>query len=111
MLVRLISELREQFTSMLISHKGHNFQRLITISNIIKPNTIQITQPLQMRFLNCICSSFGGSNGPPWWLSGKEYACKAGDKVLTPDQEDSLEKEMQPTAVLLPGKSHGRVAC
>ena len=106
-LVRLISELREQFISMLIPHKGHHFQRLITISNIIKPNAIQITQPLQMRFLNCICSSsswgFGGSNGPPPWLHGKEYACKAGDKVSIPGQEDPLEEEMQPTPGFLLG--------
>ena len=30
----------------------------------------------------------------PWWLSGKEYACNAGDLGLIPELEDPLEKEM-----------------
>ena len=29
-------------------------------------------------------------------------------RVLSLDQEDPLEKEMQPTPVFLPGKSHGQ---
>ena len=118
-LVRLISELREQFISILIPHKGHHFQRLITISSIIKPNAIQITQPLQMRFLNCICSSsswgFGGSNEPPPWLRGKEYACKAGDKVSIPGQEDWLQflpgGGNATHSSILAGKSHGGGDC
>ena len=30
----------------------------------------------------------------PWWLSGKEFACHAGDSIPSLDQEESLEKEM-----------------
>ena len=30
----------------------------------------------------------------PWWLSGKESACNAGDLGSIPGSEDSLEKEM-----------------
>ena len=36
-------------------------------------------------------------------LESKESACGAGDLA----QEDLLEKEWQPTPILLPGKSHG----
>ena len=40
----------------------------------------------------------------------QESACDAGDtqetQVQSPSQEDPLEKEMTPTAVFLPGKSH-----
>ena len=32
--------------------------------------------------------------GLPWWLSGKESACKAGDGVPFLGHEDPLEKEM-----------------
>ena len=32
----------------------------------------------------------------------------AGDVGSIPGQEDPLEKEMQPTPVFLPGKSHGQ---
>ena len=32
--------------------------------------------------------------GLPRWLSGKEFACNAGDAGLTLGQEDLLEKEM-----------------
>ena len=34
------------------------------------------------------------SFGLPWWLSGKEYVCNAGDMSLIPGQEDYLEKEI-----------------
>ena len=30
----------------------------------------------------------------PWWLSGEESACQAGDAGLILGQEDPLEKEM-----------------
>ena len=32
--------------------------------------------------------------GLPWWLSGKESACSAGDLCLIPVGKDTLEKEM-----------------
>ena len=32
--------------------------------------------------------------GLPWWLSGKESACNAGDSSSILSQEDSLEKEI-----------------
>ena len=34
------------------------------------------------------------SKGLPWWFSGKEPPCNAGDWVLSLGQEDPLEKEM-----------------
>ena len=37
----------------------------------------------------------------PWWLSGKEPTCNAGDVVWSLGWEDPLEKEMQPTPVIL----------
>ena len=30
----------------------------------------------------------------PWWLSGKESACNAGDQVQALGQEDALEQEV-----------------
>ena len=44
------------------------------------------------------------------WLSGKGYACKAGDSSVIPGSNRSLEKEMATTPVLLPGKSMDRGA-
>ena len=32
--------------------------------------------------------------GLPRWLSGKEFACNAGDVIRSLGQEDPLEKEM-----------------
>ena len=32
--------------------------------------------------------------GLPWWLTGKESACNAGDLSSILSQEDPLEKEM-----------------
>ena len=31
--------------------------------------------------------------GPPWWLSGKESVCDAGDRVRSVGREDPLEEE------------------
>ena len=50
------------------------------------------------------------SNVLPLWLSGKESARNAGDKVWTLGQDDPLEKEMATTPVFLPGKSMDRGA-
>ena len=47
--------------------------------------------------------------GLPWWLSGKGYACKAGDPVLIPG-EDPLEQAMATYSGLLPGKPRDRRA-
>ena len=33
-------------------------------------------------------------HGLPWWLSGKESACDAGDVSSIPEWEDPLEKGM-----------------
>ena len=47
----------------------------------------------------------------PWWLSGKESVCNTvdtGDLVQFLGWEDPLEQGMEPTPVLLPGKSHGQ---
>ena len=41
-------------------------------------------------------------------LSGKEYACQAGDAGLIPGSKDPWRREWQPTPVFLPGKSHGQ---
>ena len=32
--------------------------------------------------------------GLPWWLSGKESPCSAGDASLIPGQEDPMEEDM-----------------
>ena len=39
----------------------------------------------------------------PLWLSGKEYACNAGDVGSIP-----WRRKRQPTPVFLSGKSHGQ---
>jgi len=44
--------------------------------------------------------------GLPWWLSGKESSCQAGDVGLVLGREDPPEKEMATLPVFLPGKSH-----
>ena len=50
-----------------------------------------------------VSSGFPGSSG------GKESACNDGDSVVPSlGQKDPLEKEMQPTPVFLPEKSHGQ---
>ena len=41
--------------------------------------------------------------GLPLWLSGKEYACNAGDVGSIP-----WGRKWQPTPVFLSGKSHGQ---
>ena len=46
---------------------------------------------------------------PPWWLSGKESACNAGDSGLTPGvRKVPCRRKWQPALVLLPGKPHGQ---
>ena len=45
----------------------------------------------------------------PWWLSGKESACQAGDMGSSPRLgRFPWRRKWQPTAVFLPGKSHGQ---
>ena len=47
----------------------------------------------------------------PWWVSGKESACQAGDLGLIPGSGRSPgERKWQPTSVFLPGKSLDRGA-
>ena len=48
--------------------------------------------------------------GFPGGASGKEPACRRRrrQRRRIPGLEDPLEKEMQPTLVLLPGESHGQ---
>ena len=43
-------------------------------------------------------------DGFPWWLSGKESACSAGDVGLIP----GLGRSPREGSVFLPGKSHGQ---
>ena len=46
--------------------------------------------------------------GLPWWLSGKESTCNAGDLGLDPwVGKIPWRNAWQPTPVLLPGESHG----
>ena len=47
--------------------------------------------------------------GLPWWLSGKESACNAGDAGSIPGSGRSPgEGNWLPTPVFLPGESHGQ---
>ena len=47
--------------------------------------------------------------GLPWWLSGKEFTCNAGDTGLIPGvRKISWRRKWQPTLVFLLGKSHGQ---
>ena len=39
--------------------------------------------------------------GLPWWLSGKDSACSAGDVSLIPGKEDQLEKKMATNSSIL----------
>ena len=49
------------------------------------------------------------SSGFPWWLSGKESACNAGDLGMIPwVGKIPWRRKRQPTSVFLPGKSHGQ---
>ena len=47
-------------------------------------------------------------SGLPWWLSGRESICNAGDMGSIPGPGDPWRKKWQPTPVFLPGKSHGQ---
>ena len=48
--------------------------------------------------------------GLPWWLSGKESTCQAGDAGSIPGSGRSPgEGKWQATPALLPGKSHGQM--
>ena len=45
--------------------------------------------------------------GLPWWLSGKEYACQAGDASSIPALEKNPGEGIgNPTPVFLAGKFH-----
>ena len=44
----------------------------------------------------------------PWWLNGRESACKAGDAGLILGQEDPLEKEMATHSRILPDRGAWR---
>ena len=51
-------------------------------------------------------------SGLPWWLSGEESACNAGDTcgrlMFGPWVGNIPWRKWQPTSVFLPGKSHGQ---
>ena len=48
------------------------------------------------------------NKGLPWWLMVKNPPAMQETQVQSLGQEDLLEKEMVPTSVFLPGKSHGQ---
>ena len=51
----------------------------------------------------------GSDPGFPWWLSGKDSACQAGDLSSIPGPGRSPEEgKWQPIPVFLPGKSHAQ---
>ena len=62
---------------------------------------MQVKDPPQVRMCRKDC-------GLPCRLSGKEYACNAGDVRLISGLERSLEEGRQPTSVFLPGESRGQ---
>ena len=43
----------------------------------------------------------------PWWLSGREYVCQAGDMILI-STLGKIPWNRQPISVFLHGKSHGQ---
>ena len=48
-------------------------------------------------------------SGLPWWLSGKESACKYRRQEFAPWSRKILQRrKWQPNSVFLPGKSHGQ---
>ena len=48
-------------------------------------------------------------SGLPWWLSGKEATCNAGDVGSIPGLgRFPWRRAWQPTPVFLPGESHGQ---
>ena len=48
------------------------------------------------------------ATGLPWSLSSKDLPANVADAGLIPGSRSPLQKEIQPTAVFLPGKSHGQ---
>ena len=98
----------------------------LTQSICIKPSYATLSM-LPHNYLHGVCQFIG----LPWWRSGKESACNAGDLGTIPglgrspgegngyllhycDLENSMDcivhrrRQWHPTPVLLPGKSHGR---
>ena len=68
-----------------------------------KEGRVPISQTLQVwTWSRLVTWGFPGSS------DGKESACSAGDLGLIPGLGRSPEKEIQPTTVFLPGKSHGQ---
>ena len=55
--------------------------------------------------LLCACHTL---RGLPWWFSGKESTCNAGDPGSVPGLEDFLEESMATQASILAGESHGQ---
>jgi len=48
------------------------------------------------------------TRGIPWWLGGRVLLPMQETRVRSLLWEDPVEKEMAPTPVFLPGKSHGQ---
>ena len=47
--------------------------------------------------------------GLPWWLSGKEFTCNAGDTEFDPSiRKIPWRRKWHTTPVFVPGKSHGQ---
>ena len=47
-------------------------------------------------------------SGLPWWLSGKESACNAGDMIQSLGQEDPLEEGVATESSVLVWESYGQ---
>ena len=75
-------------------------------TTVATPSTAPGTWSIFNRHLrNCYTFVTGVFSGGS---DGEESACNAGDSGSIPGSGTSLEKEMQPTRIFLPGKCHGQ---
>ena len=58
------------------------------------------------HFYHVIFNGLHNFLGLPWWLSGKEFACNAGDVSSIPGLGKSpWRRKCQPTPLFFPGKN------
>ena len=77
----------------------------LRIMNIHLPVPANLYSDLMLNMLVIIVIII--IDGLPWWLSGKESSCNAGEPSSIPGLIP-WRKEWQPTPVFLPEESHGQ---
>ena len=90
---------------------GPHWKHTDDVDTLVLPLMVPTYFTVRLIHVKYLLAHFKDNVEVPWWLSGKEFACNAGNAVdtgLIPGFGRYRGEGLQHTPVLLPGESHGQ---